>query len=72
MTMTFREDSRNHLISYSIAGEMTSLSRSTLERQIAAGTFPQPVQVTPSRYAFVRGEVEDWIATRVAARGLRT
>ena len=59
------------LIGFAEAGRITSLSRSTIERLVDAGDFPEPVRVTPSRCAFVRGEVEDWVRERAARRAGR-
>lgn len=49
--------------------EITSLSRSTLYKEISAGRFPRPVPVSPGRKAWVESEVEAWIDSRIEARG---
>jgi prophage regulatory protein len=46
----------------------TGLSRTTIQRLIAAGTFAQPVRLTGRKIAFVAAEVDAWIAARVTAR----
>ncbi len=44
----------------------TSLSRRTIARKIAAGEFPAPIDVTPTRIAFVEAEVDAWIEEVIA------
>jgi prophage regulatory protein len=46
----------------------TGLGRTTIQRLIAAGTFPQPVRLTGRSIAFVASEVDAWIAAQVTAR----
>jgi prophage regulatory protein len=47
--------------------ERTSLSRGTLDRLVAAGTFPQPIRITDRRLAYNAAEVEAWMQEKVAA-----
>ena len=47
--------------------EKISLSRSTLDRLVAAGRFPQPVRLTESRLAYSECDVEAWMREKVAA-----
>lgn len=47
---------------------MTSLSRTSVNKKRAAGTFPQAVPLGERRVAFVRAEVVEWIESRIAAR----
>ena len=47
--------------------EKISLSRSTLDRLVAVGRFPQPVRLTESRLAFSESDVEAWMQEKVAA-----
>lgn len=56
------------LVGFAEAQRMTSLSRSTVERLIRVGDFPEPVTITPARRGFVRAEVERWILERIARR----
>jgi prophage regulatory protein len=56
------------LVSLNTAAQMTSLSRSMLNRYRAEGRFPQAVPLGDRRLAFVRSEVLDWIHERIAAR----
>ena len=52
------------LISLNRACEITSLSRTMINRLRAEGSFPQAVPVGEKRIAFDRSEVADWIQTR--------
>jgi predicted DNA-binding transcriptional regulator AlpA len=46
----------------------TTLPRSTMDREIALGTFPSPVRLTSGRsIAWVSTAVDKWIADRIAA-----
>lgn len=56
------------LISLNDACQLTSLSRTAINRYRAEGRFPQPVPVGFRRIAFVRAEVLGWIAGRIAER----
>lgn len=40
--------------------EVTGLSRSALYEKVAAGTFPQPVQLTKVAVGWFAHEVDDW------------
>jgi len=55
------------LISLNQACDLTSLSRTAINRYRAEGRFPQPVPIGFRRIAFVRGEVEQWVRDRIAA-----
>lgn len=56
------------LISLNQACELTSLSRTAINRYRSEGRFPQPVPIGFRRIAFVRSEVIAWIEARIAAR----
>lgn len=47
--------------------ERAAFSRSTLDRQVALGKFPKPIQLTERRLAFRADEVEAWMAARAEA-----
>jgi prophage regulatory protein len=47
--------------------ERTSLSRSTLDRLVAAGTFPAPIRLTDRRLAYDAAVVERWMLEKAAA-----
>jgi len=46
----------------------TTLSRTSIWRFVKAGTFPQPVHLTPTRIAWKETDVLEWIASRVGAK----
>ena len=47
--------------------EMTAISRSSIYRQIAAGTFPKQIQIGSNQVVWVTHQIEDWIDSRIAA-----
>ena len=47
--------------------QRTSLSRSTLDRLVAAGAFPQPIRLTDRRLAYDAAAIEAWMQEKVAA-----
>ena len=47
------------------------LSTTTIWRLRRAGHFPQPVQISSGSVAWVRHEIDDWLAERIAARDER-
>jgi predicted DNA-binding transcriptional regulator AlpA len=47
--------------------QRTSLSRSTLDRLVAAGDFPKPIRLTERRLAYRASDVEVWMLEKVAA-----
>lgn len=55
------------LLSPKAVCDRTSLSRSTLDRLVAAGLFPQPVRITDRRLAFDAAAVEAFLREKVAA-----
>ena len=44
-----------------------ALSRATLDRLVAAGTFPKPIKLTERRLAFKAADVEAWMEEKAAA-----
>ena len=48
--------------------EKTGLSRATIFRKIAEGTFPQPIRFSANLNLWVESEVDAWIASQVAKR----
>lgn len=48
--------------------EITSLSPAQIWRQVAAGTFPQPVALSAGRRGWLMSELQAWIAQRKAER----
>jgi prophage regulatory protein len=57
------------LVSMNGVVSMTSLSRTMVNRLRAEGRFPQCVPLGDRRVAFVKSEISEWIASRIAARG---
>jgi len=55
------------LISPKEAAAMTTFSMPTLRAMANDGHFPKPRQLSDRRIAYVRAEVEAWIAAKVAA-----
>lgn len=64
-------DTSPRLVSISQICAMTSLSRTAINAHRAAGTFPKEIPLGERRIAFVRAEVEQWIADRIAAARAR-
>lgn len=56
------------LISMNDVCAMTSLSRTFINKRRAEGQFPEPVPLGEKRFAFVRAEIVEWIAERIAER----
>ena len=46
----------------------TSMSRSEIYRRIALGDFPRPIKIGERASAWNSAEVDEWIASRIAAR----
>lgn len=46
----------------------TGLSRSTLYAYVRDGRFPAPVAISERCVAWVEGEIDRWIADRIASR----
>lgn len=55
------------LLSLRAVLDRTSLSRSTVYRFMAEGTFPKPVALG-TRKAWLESEVSEWIDARIAER----
>jgi prophage regulatory protein len=67
-----RESERNNknLRRFYTMGEVeaiTSLSRATIYRKMARGTFPASVLISEGRVGWERGAVEEWCRQRLAA-----
>lgn len=59
------------LINIGEAARLTSLSRPQINILRGDGRFPAAVRLGERRIAFVRSEVHEWIADRIAARPAR-
>jgi len=47
---------------------ITGLRRSSIYDMVRAGTFPQAIPLTKVARAWSEAEVQEWIASRIAAR----
>lgn len=56
------------LVSLNDACELTSLSRTMINKLRGDGRFPVAVPLGERRIGFVRGEVQAWINGRIAER----
>lgn len=56
------------LISINQVCELTSLSRTAINKHRANGNFPHEVRVSDSRLAFVEAEIHEWIQARINDR----
>jgi predicted DNA-binding transcriptional regulator AlpA len=43
--------------------ELTGLSRATIDRLRARGSFPQPLKASPGRVVFLKHEIDAWRLT---------
>lgn len=68
MTTPANDNSPPVLISMNEAVRATSLSRTMLNKYRAQGRFPAAVPLGDRRFAFVRSEVNEWIAEHIARR----
>jgi prophage regulatory protein len=50
---------------------ITCLSRSTIYRKMASGTFPSSVAISVGRVGWERRAVEEWCEAKLAAGGRR-
>lgn len=46
---------------------LTTFSRSTLDRMVAAGEFPRPVQISQRRKAYPEAAVHDWLNSKLSS-----
>lgn len=56
------------LISIKNVCDLTSLSRTAINRHRSAGNFPKAVILGEKRVTFVADEINEWINQRIAAR----
>jgi prophage regulatory protein len=47
---------------------LTSLSRSYIYAKMATGEFPKPVTLGTMSVAWIKAEVQEWIASKIAER----
>jgi prophage regulatory protein len=48
--------------------EISTLSRSTIDREMKKGTFPQKIYISARRVRWLRSEIEDWQRSRESLR----
>jgi prophage regulatory protein len=65
---TGKEDFKPAFIRLEQVKARTGLSRSTLYAYIREGRFPAPVAISERCVAWVEGEIDGWIAERIASR----
>jgi len=61
-------DTGTRLISLNQVCEITSLSRTAVNKLRSKKRFPAAVHLGEKRIAFVRQEVDQWVAERVGSR----
>ncbi len=49
--------------------EALTLSKATIYRRIAAGSFPTPVKLGAKRIAFIETEIDAWVARCATSNG---
>ena len=59
-------DNDRYLTAAAVA-DLTTLSRATIERKVAAGDMPPPIYISQRRKAWKESAVRQWMATREAA-----
>ena len=47
--------------------EITSLSRSSIYRMVAAGEFPKQIPIGANQVVWVKWQVEEWMEQQIAA-----
>ena len=62
------DEIRTTLVRLSQVKARTGLSRSTLYAYVRDGRFPPPVAISTRCVAWVEGEIDRWIADRIASR----
>lgn len=60
---TRRMNIRRYLLVHEVI-ERIRLSRSTIYRQIAAGSFPAPYSLSENRAGWLESEIDNWCRTR--------
>jgi prophage regulatory protein len=61
------EQKRGALLRLEAVKARTGLSRSTLYAYARDGHFPKPIAISERCVAWIEGEVDAWIAERIAA-----
>ena len=63
-----KDEVRTTLVRLNQVKARTGLSRSTLYAYVRDGRFPAPVAISERCVAWVEGEIDRWIADRIASR----
>lgn len=50
--------------------EVLRISRATLYRLLAAGELPPPIKISFTKNAWLRSDIDTYLASRIAARGV--
>lgn len=45
---------------------LTTFSRSTLDRKVAAGEFPAPIRISQRRKAYPEAAVHEWLQSKLS------
>lgn len=67
-TTTSNQTTTPRLIRRSEVQKLTGLGASSIYQLQREGDFPQSVQVSERRVAWVESEVAEWVSNRIAAR----
>jgi len=54
--------SKDNLLRLGDVKERTCLSRTTIYRRVAAGTFPKPTPISAGLVAWYQGDIDAWVA----------
>lgn len=54
--------SRDNLLRIREVAARTKLSRTTIYRKIAAGSFPRPINISIGLVAWYEGDINSWVA----------
>lgn len=56
------ERAKDNLLRLPAVKGRTGLSRTTIYRRVAAGTFPKPEPLSPGMVAWYEGDINEWVA----------
>jgi prophage regulatory protein len=59
--------SNDRYLTATAVADLTTFSRATIERKVAAGQFPTPIYISERRKAWKESAVRQWMAEREAA-----
>jgi prophage regulatory protein len=58
---------KENFLTEAITSKITTLSRATINRKVAAGDFPAPIYISERRKAWKESAVRQWMAEREVA-----